>query len=87
MHPGIARIRVPVLGDSMKLIAWGGVVAFALMPVNFLLIMIAKLVHHEPLVPEDGILLAAALFGLLMSFTLHRQWLYKRRTKRGSTEK
>ncbi len=65
----------------MKIIFWGAIVAFALMPVNFAVLMIAKLIHREPFVPEDAILFAVALFGLLMSYTIHRNWIYKKKAK------
>lgn len=65
----------------MKIIYWGAVVSFSLMLLNVLLLMSAKAVHREPLVPEDAILIAAGLFGVVMATVTYRQWIRKGKSK------
>ncbi|MFL9583329.1 hypothetical protein [Stenotrophomonas sp. AB1(2024)] len=51
------------------------------MPLNAPLLMSAKAVHRKPLVPEDAILIAVGLFGVVMATVTYRQWIRKDKFK------
>lgn len=64
-------MRVQV-GESMRYIYWAAVVAMAIMPLNYVLSVAAKLVHNESLGREDAIGLGIALFGVVAATMIYR---------------
>lgn len=56
----------------MRVMFWVTVVFFALMPVNYLLLVGAKLVHNETFGTEDVIGLGVAVFGFVAATVTYR---------------
>jgi hypothetical protein len=56
----------------MRFIYWAAVVAMAIMPLNYVLMVAAKLVHNETFGREDAIGLGIAVFGLVAATMIYR---------------
>lgn len=65
----------------MKFIYWAAVLFMAMIPLNVVLMITAKLVHSEPLNREDAIAMGFAVFGVIAATTIYRATLRGRRKK------
>lgn len=62
----------------MRFIYWAAVVAMSLMPINYVLMVAAKLVHSESLGREDAIGLGVAAFGAVAATMIYQSGLRRR---------
>jgi hypothetical protein len=62
----------------MRLVYWGGVISFALLPIGFAVELVGKLVHGVSLGEEDAIGSAFALLGIISATYTYREFLMKR---------
>lgn len=61
----------------LKIVCWMAIVGMSLLPINVALSFAYKLAYDVPLVAEDAMGIAVALFGLVAATTIYRTFLAK----------
>lgn len=62
----------------MRFIYWATVVAMSIMPLNYVLLVLVKIVNNESFGREDVIGLGVAIFGVVAATTIYRSGLRRR---------
>jgi hypothetical protein len=61
----------------IKVVCWTAVVGLSLLPINVALSFAYKLIYDVPLVAEDAMGIAVAIFGIVAATNIYRMFLGK----------